>query len=78
MEQRRGVDEFYGRRELEVGLALVAEGAGREDHEDRPEALSPVADDVFADLADQRHFGIEAGPDHPVDCQHVFRYEIPD
>jgi hypothetical protein len=48
------VDELH-RGQFEPFRTLEAQGLGEQQHQPRPDALAPGADDVARDLVDQRH-----------------------
>jgi hypothetical protein len=54
-----------------VGASRIIEAAGRQQHQRRAQPLAAAVDDVFGDLADQHHVGIQALADDMVDGEHV-------
>jgi hypothetical protein len=71
MQQRRGVHEFDGGRELDVAVAPVAAEIGHRERQHRPQPLAARGDQVVGDLRDHRHVGAGARQDHRVDALHV-------
>jgi hypothetical protein len=65
------MNELNDRRQDMVLVALIAARPGREYHQSWPQPLSPAADDVFRDLPNQRHLGIQAAADNLVDVPEV-------
>ena len=61
------MDEFDDGRRFDVLLAPVAAGAGREEHEQGPQALSARIDDVVRHPIDERDGAVEPMFDDPVD-----------
>ena len=51
----------------------VAEAAGRQQHQCRTQSLAPAVDDIFGDLVDQQHFGMQAFANDCIHCAHVGR-----
>src|SRR5690606_3651726 len=71
VEQGGGVDELHhGGQLVRVGT-LVAERAGREQEQHRPQALAAAGDDVFGHLVDQDHVRRQAAADQGIDRRHV-------
>ena len=72
------MDEFNYRGELVVIGSLVAERASRQYDEHWAQALAATPDNVFGDLAHQRHVRIEPGANDGVYRTHIGRHEIID
>ena len=71
VQQGGGVDEFDYRGEFVMGASLIIEAAGRQQHQRRAQPLAAAVDDVFGDLADEHHVGIQALADDMIDGTHV-------
>jgi hypothetical protein len=71
VQQRRGVDELDGGRELEALGSGEAERPREQQHQHRPDALAAGADDVVRDLVDQGHIRSEPPLDDGVHLLHV-------
>jgi len=54
-----------------VAMAFIAERARGQQQDDRAQALAARADDVFADLFDQRYLRRQASADNGVNGAHV-------
>ena len=52
-------------------FAVVAQGSGREQHDQRPQSLAAAHDDVLGYLGDERNVAFEALADEPVHGLHV-------
>ena len=65
------MDEFDDRGELVVRASRIVEAACRQQHQRRAQPLAATIDDVFRDLADQHHVGIQAFADDLIDGAHV-------
>jgi hypothetical protein len=73
MQQRRGMDEFHHCRQIMVILAGIAESLRGQEHQRGAQALATAVDDVFTDLVDQNHLGVQTGADHRIHRRHVRR-----
>ena len=71
VQQRCGVNELYDGGEFMVSRPFVPERSGAEQNKCRAEALASGVDDVFSDLPDECHIGVQAFADHRVDGLHV-------
>ena len=56
---------------LVVVVALITERAGRQNDQDRTQALAAAGDNVFRDGAHETDIGIQPAPDHGIDGQKV-------
>jgi len=61
------VQELDDGRYMDMLVALIAAGPGSEYRHQRAQALATGADDIFADLADHRHIGVQAVSNELVD-----------
>ncbi len=66
------MDEFDHRRQFVMVAATIAQRVRHQQQDHWAQALAPGADDVFANLVDQRHLRAEPAPDHGIDGVHVF------
>jgi hypothetical protein len=55
MQQRRGMNEFDRRGQLETLATLESECPSEQQYQHRPNSLATRADDVVGDLIDQRN-----------------------
>ncbi len=59
VEQGGGVDELDDGGQVDMLLALVVAGPGRQQHQKRAQALAAAVDNVLAQLIDQHHLGAQ-------------------
>ncbi len=76
VEERRGVHELDGGRELDVPGAAVARELRHGERQHRAQALASGGDQMVGDLRDHRHFRARAGQDRRVHPLHVGRHEV--
>jgi hypothetical protein len=58
-----------------VVLALIVKTACGQENQHGAQAFSATIDNIFRDLPHQCHFGMEPGPDNPVNGLHVIGQE---
>jgi hypothetical protein len=66
VQQRRRVDEFDHRSQVETLLAVETQGAAGQQQQGRTQALAAGRNDVAGNAAHQRHAGVQAPRDHGV------------
>ena len=70
------MDELHYRRQVVMMLACVAKSLRRQQHQRRTQPFAAAVDDVFTDLIDQRHFGMQACADHRIHRRHIRREQL--
>jgi hypothetical protein len=69
VQQGGGVDELHGGCQRQLRRAGVAQCVGKQQYKSGADPLATGADDVLADLIDERHIGCEPFGNHAVDVK---------
>jgi hypothetical protein len=65
------MDEFHHRGQIMVMATRIAHGSSRQQDKRRPHALAARANDVFCNLPDQHHIGMQTVADDRIHGLHI-------
>ncbi len=71
VQQGGGVEVFEDRGKTAQAIALAAAHPGRQNEQQRPDALAAAEQDMAPHLGDQRHVSLEIGRQRLIDGGHV-------
>jgi hypothetical protein len=59
-----------------VVMSRVTQGTGDQYREHRAQTLAATLDNVFRNLTDQGHLGVQLLPDNPIHGRHILFYQL--
>ena len=65
------MNELHDCGQIVMIFSAVAECAGGKDYQRGPQAFAAAVDDIFADLSNERYFGVEFFADNVIHRAHV-------